>query len=283
MNVDKPLTVVVIASKLPEDIWLINRIADVARIVGLVLPTGRRYREYNALQVLRKRIPTLGILKVADQALLVLYRRIFERRRDQATARRLFADKPTDRIERSSIDILETDDANCAAVRDFLLARKPRLVVVSGAPLLGRSIIEAAGGRMINLHPGYAPQYRGRYGSFWPIYNREPHLVGTTVHFIDEGVDTGPIIAQELVAFEPDDTLGAITCRQHRAGGELLVRCLQRFDELSAAARRRQDCPDRNYTAPGLTHYVKARVWLRRNRRATAAPSPGAGKTWDRP
>ena len=135
--------------------------------------------------------------------------------------------------------------------------------MVSGTPLLKKRIIEATKRRIINLHPGFAPQYRGRYGSFWPIYNREPELVGVTVHFLDENIDTGHILIQQQVEYEPRDTLKTITYKQHRVGADLMMKCLTQFDTMASSAYHKTDCPSNNYLAPGLTQYLKARKWLR--------------------
>jgi methionyl-tRNA formyltransferase len=262
------IRVVILTTKLPEDIWLINTLGDVCQIEGIVFPTGTRYHEYGMAHVLRKRIPRLGLINVANQALLVLYRLLVENRRDKKAAKEFFSSKPSQYIERKGIDILEVLDINSDQVRNFIRAKAPQLVVVSGAPLLKECILEAAEGRIINLHPGYAPQYRGRYGSFWPIYNKEPELVGATIHFVDKGVDTGRILLQGKVEFNPDDTLRTITYRQHKLGTELLVRCLQDFETYAGSAYRKTDCPDKNYIAPGLTHYLKGRRWLKKRSRA---------------
>ena len=260
----EPLRVVLLTTKLPEDIWLINKVADVCQIEGIVFPSGVRYREYGIAYVIKKRIRRVGILTLANQALLILYRLIFENRKDRQAVKEIFSDKPSQYIERKGIDILEIEDINSDEVRDFILLKAPQLVVVSGAPLLKNRILKAAEGRILNLHPGYAPQYRGRYGSFWPIYNKEPELVGTTIHFINKGIDTGSILLQEQVLFNPDDTLRTITYRQQKLGGDLMVKCLQQFDRLAVNAYHKTDCPDNNYIAPGLTHYLKGRRWLRR-------------------
>lgn len=258
------LKVLVLTTKLPEDIWLINRVAEECDIVGVVLPTGRRYRDYGAWRVLKKRLPRVGVWKVANQALLVAYRWFSERARDRAAETELLVGRSFTRIEASGLDVREVDEINSPEICRFILSRAPDVVVVSGAPLLSSPILQAAHGNIVNLHPGFAPEYRGRYGSFWPIYNREPQMVGTTIHFVDRGIDTGKILAQRLVGFRPNDSLRAITLRQHVVGVDLLVQCLQHFEESASAAYRKSGCPDRNYLAPGLTHYVRARRWLRR-------------------
>ena len=166
--------------------------------------------------------------------------------------------------EKKEIDTLEVKDINSDEVRNYIKAKNPQLVVVSGAPILKQRIIEAAEGRIINLHPGFAPQYRGRYGCFWPIYNHEPELVGATVHYVDSGIDTGAILIQQQVDYYTDDTLKIITYRQHLLGGDLLIKCLTRYDALAANAYHKTDCANKNYLAPGLTHYLSGMRWLRK-------------------
>jgi methionyl-tRNA formyltransferase len=257
------LRVVIITTRLPEDIWLINKLADVCQIEGIILPTGKRYREYDLVHVLKKRLRWGNLISLANQTLLIIYRLIVESRRDKRAVKEIFSDKPTDYIEKDDIDIFEVKDVNSEAVKDYILSKAPQLAVVSGAPLLKKRIIEAAKGNIINLHPGFAPQYRGRYGAYWPIYNKEPELVGVTVHYINGGIDTGAILLQQQIDYSPDDTLKTITYKQHRTGVDLLIKCLKDYERLSSQAYHKNDCPSKNYLAPGLTHYLKARRWLK--------------------
>jgi phosphoribosylglycinamide formyltransferase-1 len=53
----------------------------------------------------------------------------------------------------------------------------------------------AAFTRPINLHLGLSPYYRGAGTNFWPLVNGEPEYVGATIHYLDAGLDSGPIIA----------------------------------------------------------------------------------------
>lgn len=260
----EPLKIVVLTTKLPEDIWLINAIADVCQIEGIIFPNGQRYQEYGLMYILKKRLRRVGFFALANQALLVLYRFLFERRKDKRAFNEIFRSKPSDYIEKENIDTIEVKDVNSDEVRDFIKSKNPQLVVVSGAPLLSQQIIEVAEGRIINLHPGFSPQYRGRYGCFWPIYNREPELVGATVHYVDSGIDTGAILIQKKVDYYTNDTLKIITYRQHRLGGDLLKKCLARFGDLAPRAYSKTDCVSKNYLAPGLTHYLKGMRWLRK-------------------
>jgi methionyl-tRNA formyltransferase len=259
----KPLKVVILTTRLPEDIWLINKVAGVCQVEGIVFPSGKRYREYGLVHTLKKRTRKSSLLALANQALLVLYRQIFESERDKQAIKEIFNDKPTEYIEKKDIDILEVADINTEEVRDFIRSKAPQLVVVSGAPLLKKLIIDAVEGRIINLHPGYAPEYRGRYGAYWPVYYQEPELVGVTVHYVDTGIDTGKILLQQQIDFSPDDTLKIVTYRQQATGVALLLKCLSDFDNIAPHAYHRNGSPNKNYYAMGLTHYLKARKWIR--------------------
>lgn len=85
------------------------------------------------------------------------------------------------------------------------------LVVLAGfMVVLPASIIRAYEGRIINIHPSLIPSFCG--DGFYGLHVHEAALArgvkvtGATVHFVDEGTDTGPIIIQKAVEIMPDDT-----------------------------------------------------------------------------
>ena len=49
---------------------------------------------------------------------------------------------------------------------------------------------------VVNVHAGITPRYRGVHGGYWALAERHPEWVGTTVHLVDPGIDTGAILAQ---------------------------------------------------------------------------------------
>jgi methionyl-tRNA formyltransferase len=83
---------------------------------------------------------------------------------------------------------------------------------------------------LINCHFSLLPKYKGVYTAAWPIINGETET-GVTLHLIDRGIDTGPIIDQKRFSIEPNDTARCIyfRCMQHAT--ELL---LSRFQSLLA-------------------------------------------------
>jgi len=72
-------------------------------------------------------------------------------------------------------------------------------ITVVGSRILKEDFINNFEGRIINYHTGLLPQYRGPYSEFWAINNNESNMIGTTIHLIDKGIDTGAILKRESV------------------------------------------------------------------------------------
>jgi phosphoribosylglycinamide formyltransferase-1 len=85
------------------------------------------------------------------------------------------------------------------ALADFLTAHEVDLVVLAGfMELLGPAFIERFEGRMINVHPSLLPAFPG-VRAIEQALAYGVRVTGVTVHFVDEGVDTGPILLQEAI------------------------------------------------------------------------------------
>jgi folate-dependent phosphoribosylglycinamide formyltransferase PurN len=78
--------------------------------------------------------------------------------------------------------------------------------------ILKKSIIESSVAPIINLHISYLPWNRGAHPNFWSFFDCTPS--GVSIHLIDEGIDTGPIIYQRYVNFPKDQITFSQTYRQ---------------------------------------------------------------------
>ncbi len=128
----------------------------------------------------------------------------------------------------------------------------------------------------VNLHPAYLPFNRGAYPNVWSIVDRTP--AGVTIHFVDERIDAGDIVAQSRVEVEPTDTGESLYLRLEEAAFQLFcqtwpalrsgraarspqqreagtfhrVRDVDRIDEIEL---------DRSYTARWLLDVLRARTF----------------------
>jgi len=137
-----------------------------------------------------------------------------------------------------TLRFLETADVDAVAVFGTDLVRPP---------LLGRWPR-----RMVNLHLGLSPYYRGTATNFYPLLNEEPEYVGATIHLLDAGIDAGPILKHVRPAIQADDTPHTIGCKAIAAGVEAMIAALQDLEAGRGTAVPQWEVPN-------------ARLYLRRD------------------
>ncbi|WCK55024.1 phosphoribosylglycinamide formyltransferase [Aneurinibacillus sp. Ricciae_BoGa-3] len=101
------------------------------------------------------------------------------------------------------------------------------LVVLAGyMRLIGDTLLQAYGGRIINLHPSLLPAFPGK-DAIGQALRAGVKITGITVHFVDEGLDSGPIIAQRPIPVQPGDTDQLLAARIHEEEHRLLPEVIQ--------------------------------------------------------
>lgn len=108
------------------------------------------------------------------------------------------------------------------------------LIVLAGyLKILSKDFIEAFKGRIINIHPSLIPLFcgDGYYGErvHKAVLEAGVEESGATVHFVDEGVDTGPIILQKKVVVKKDDTVRSLQERVLDVEHEIIVEAVKLF------------------------------------------------------
>ncbi|GGD87993.1 phosphoribosylglycinamide formyltransferase [Paenibacillus nasutitermitis] len=107
-------------------------------------------------------------------------------------------------------------------IHDELQRRGIELVVLAGyMRIITPVLVEPYYGRMINVHPALLPAFPGVNGIRQAL-DYGVKVTGVTVHYVDGGMDSGPIIAQRTVAVHDDDTEATLAPRIHAAEQELL-------------------------------------------------------------
>ncbi|CAH4028545.1 unnamed protein product [Pieris brassicae] len=114
-----------------------------------------------------------------------------------------------------------------SAVSKVLEAYRIDLVCLAGyMRILSADFVAKWKGRLINIHPSLLPRHPGLHAQKQCIEAGDT-LSGCTVHFVDEGMDTGPIIVQERVPVSLDDTVETLTARIHTAEHRAYPRALR--------------------------------------------------------
>jgi phosphoribosylglycinamide formyltransferase 1 len=116
-----------------------------------------------------------------------------------------------------------------ADVAKAVTSYDPALVVLAGfMRILGPPVVEAFAGRLVNTHPALLPSFPGAH-AVRDALAYGVKVTGVTVHLVDAGVDTGPIVAQSAVVVRPDDDEATLHERIKTVERALLVQAVGRL------------------------------------------------------
>lgn len=128
---------------------------------------------------------------------------------------------------------------------DEFQSRNIDLIVLAGfLKILSKEFVEAYPNRIINIHPSLIPAFSGKgfYGEkvHKAVLDYGVKYTGATVHFVDEDADTGPIILQDIVKVDPDDTVNSLKEKVLKIEHRLLVEAVKLYCENKLEVDKRQ-------------------------------------------
>jgi phosphoribosylglycinamide formyltransferase-1 len=131
------------------------------------------------------------------------------------------------------------EDAERAYVSALREARVDLIVLAGFMRVLKGEFLRAFEGRIINIHPSLLPSFPG-LEAWKQALDHGVKATGCTVHFVDAGVDAGPIIGQQTVPVLDNDTPETLHQRIHAAEHELYSKCVAAMarGEISIVGRR---------------------------------------------
>lgn len=105
------------------------------------------------------------------------------------------------------------------------------LIVLAGfMRILGPELVQKYQGRILNIHPALLPSFKG-VQAIKDAFDYGVKVTGVTVHFVDEKMDHGPIILQEAVQIEEDDTLESLEAKIHKLEHRLYPEAIRLYTE----------------------------------------------------
>jgi folate-dependent phosphoribosylglycinamide formyltransferase PurN len=224
--------------------YLDSRVADL--VVVVENPPSR-------MKMARRRAQRVGWITAAGQVLFVLL--------VQPVLGRLGARRRAAILGAAAVDTTHRDPSHrVSSVNDdatvaLLTSLEPDVVVVQGTRIIAARVLESAGCPVVNMHAGITLRYRGVHGGYWALAEQHPEWVGTTVHLVDPGVDTGGILAQSTFQVLADDTIATYPDLHLVHGLALLGAQVDRV----MAGEALQPLP--KSIAPGSGFYYHPTIW----------------------
>ncbi len=160
----------------------------------------------------------------------------------KAVIKVLIVDNPEayaiERAKRHSIEYLYINPKEFPSRDDFFIkitdelkARNVELVILAGfMRIVRKPLIDAFPYRIMNIHPALLPSFPGLHGQRQAV-EYGVRISGCTVHFVDEGMDTGPIIIQAAVPVSPDDTEETLSERILRLEHKIFPEAIRLYSE----------------------------------------------------
>lgn len=213
------------------------------------------------LTFLRRRLARYGVLRVGDEILFKMFYALFMKRADETLRKRHFHfdQAATKEALLENVDVFDVDSLNSARGRDLLRRLQPDLVVMASREMIRPEVLALARLGFVGCHPGILPEYRGVYAPFWAMRDGRTDKIGLSVYLANGGVDTGPLIAERLLA--PQFGLHHFKVESERLileGVQDLIETIQKAEHGALTTYVRPNAESRMYSHVGLTHYLRA-------------------------
>ncbi len=178
------LSVLILCGRSPRHLYVANRLCRAAHPLAIVHETGTQW--------------TPGKIAATLKPAKLWYkgsRWLRDRRRyvGGGEAKYFFGNAPP-KLHRSDL-VVEVPHVDDRRVVELAQRLDPDIIAVFGTSLIRGPLLKMGRRGIVNLHGGLSPAYRGADCTFWALYNGEPENVGCTIHYIDDGIDTGKLIA----------------------------------------------------------------------------------------
>jgi methionyl-tRNA formyltransferase len=123
---------------------------------------------------------------------------------------------------------------------------KPDIILLCGSVIIKPHIFSLSRIGTINAHPGLLPEYKGLDSVRWAIYHNDP--VGATSHFVDEGLDTGPVLVRKEVQYRNGETILDIRVRAMRVCVEVMLQAVRGLTDGTLTAKPQQEGEGRYFS-----------------------------------
>jgi len=171
-------------------------------------------------------VPSLEYLVLNQYQIVAVYTQP-----DKASGRgRSLGSTPVKRVAAAlKLSLMQPDSFKEAEALAQLAELRPDVIVVAAyGQILPQSVLELPSYRCINIHPSLLPRFRGASPVASAILTGD-EFTGVSIMLMDEGMDTGPVLAQVQLPIEGKDTTGSLTAKLSLIAARLLVEVLPRW------------------------------------------------------
>ena len=127
--------------------------------------------------------------------------------------------------ETNNIATYEIKTPNSKAFLKTLSELKPDVIINQSQSIIKKNLLKIPTIGVLNRHNALLPKNRGRLTPFWVLYKEETET-GVSIHFVDEGIDSGDIVVQERFDVHPSDTFNTIVKKNYEIAPKAMLKAL---------------------------------------------------------
>ncbi len=149
------------------------------------------------------------------------------------------------------IPVWDIKTPNSKKFREELKAIEPDVIINQSQSIIKKDLLDIPKIGVINRHNALLPKNRGRLTPFWVLYKGEKET-GVSIHFVEEGIDSGDIIVQKKYAISPKDTFNSLVKKNYQIAPVAMIEALDKLDQDEQHYIPNPDEEATYNTVPGL-------------------------------
>lgn len=209
---------------------------------------------------LKRRIKRLGIVTVIGQ---ISFQILIAKPLNYLSKKRqneIIVENKLDLTEIPKEKLKHVSSVNSNDTIALIKSINPDLIIVNGTRIISKKVLSSVNCKFINTHAGITPKYRGVHGTYWALVNNDLENSGVTVHFVDEGIDTGNIIYQRQVLPSDKDNFSTYPLLQLSEGLKILHKAIQDLFEDRMVLQKEKTTETSLWYHPTIWKYLYYRI-----------------------
>jgi folate-dependent phosphoribosylglycinamide formyltransferase PurN len=146
---------------------------------------------------------------------------------------------------REGIEYFKVDSINSGEAVDLVKEKNIDVLLNAGAGIFRAPVIRAAKMGILNAHMGFLPTFRGMNVLEWSLFYDQ--RIGVTLHFIDEGIDTGDILLFKEIPREKGDTIATLRAKSEAVNAEIMLEGIEALKSGSISGVRQKPEDGKQY------------------------------------
>ncbi|MCO5233150.1 MAG: formyl transferase [Chitinophagales bacterium] len=214
----------------------------------------------NRKTFLKNRIKKIGYWKVFGQIIFQLFIPRLLNRISKQRIQEIINDFKIDTSFIPTSKIINVSSVNSNECIEYLIAENPDIVIVNGTRIISKKVLNAINAIFINTHAGITPKYRGVHGGYWALVNNDKDNCGVTVHLVDEGIDTGGVLFQDIIKVSKNDNFITYPLLQVAKGVQLMQKTIESIYNNALTVIESKVTESKLWTHPTIWEYLKC--WI---------------------